>query len=88
MSNSTADREMSEDLAASALIPENGGAPLIKFTPSALEKISSLLQEEQNPALALRIFVTGGGCSGLQYGFTFEEVTNMNEDDYLMEIDV
>jgi len=42
-----------------------------------------LIQEEGNPALKLRVFVTGGGCSGFQYGFTFEE--SANEDDTAME---
>ena len=50
-------------------------APLL-FTDSAVEKVRSLIEEEGNPELKLRVFVTGGGCSGFQYGFTFDEVTN------------
>lgn len=57
-------------------------APLI-FTDSAANKVKELIVEEGNPELKLRVFVTGGGCSGFQYGFTFDEVTN--EDDTLME---
>ena len=57
-------------------------APLL-FTDSAASKVKSLIEEEGNPDLKLRVFVTGGGCSGFQYGFTFDEVTN--EDDTVME---
>lgn len=57
-------------------------APLI-FTDSAATKVKELITEEGNPDLKLRVFVTGGGCSGFQYGFTFDEVAN--EDDTVME---
>jgi iron-sulfur cluster insertion protein len=56
-------------------------APLI-FTDSAAAKVKALITEEGNPELKLRVFVSGGGCSGFQYGFTFDEVTN--EDDTAM----
>jgi iron-sulfur cluster insertion protein len=46
--------------------------PLI-FTESAAEKVKGLIEEEGNPGLMLRVFVAGGGCSGFQYGFTFDE---------------
>ncbi len=46
--------------------------PLI-FTDAAARKVKQLIQEEGNAALKLRVFVTGGGCSGFQYGFTFDE---------------
>ena len=46
--------------------------PLV-FTDSAASKVRQLIQEEGNPDLKLRVFVTGGGCSGFQYGFTFDE---------------
>ncbi len=46
--------------------------PLI-FTDSAAEKVKKLIEEENNPSLNLRVFITGGGCSGFQYGFTFDE---------------
>ena len=57
-------------------------APLI-FTDSAASKVAELVAEEGNPDLKLRVFVQGGGCSGFQYGFTFDEVTN--EDDTALE---
>ena len=59
-------------------------APLI-FSDSAAGKVKQLIEEEGNPELKLRVFVTGGGCSGFQYGFTFDEV--QNEDDSVMEKD-
>ena len=52
--------------------------PLI-FTDSAAAKVADLIAEEGNPGLKLRVFVQGGGCSGFQYGFTFDE--DVNEDD-------
>ncbi|MCS6945681.1 MAG: iron-sulfur cluster insertion protein ErpA [Sutterellaceae bacterium] len=57
-------------------------APLI-FTDAAAAKVKQLIDEEGNPDLKLRVFVQGGGCSGFQYGFTFDEV--VNEDDTTME---
>ena len=45
----------------------------VNFTDAAASKVSALIQEEGNDALKLRVFITGGGCSGFQYGFTFEE---------------
>ena len=53
---------------------------MITITESAKTKILDLLAEENNPDLSLRTFVQGGGCSGMSYGFTFDEV--MNEDDF------
>jgi iron-sulfur cluster insertion protein len=52
------------------------------FTDNAAAKVKALIDEEGNPGLKLRVFVTGGGCSGFQYGFTFEE--SANEDDTAM----
>ena len=43
------------------------------FTESAATKVKALIEEEKNPNLNLRVFITGGGCSGFQYGFTFDE---------------
>ncbi|MEO5333285.1 MAG: iron-sulfur cluster insertion protein ErpA [Magnetococcus sp. YQC-5] len=45
----------------------------ITLTPNAVKKLDDLLQEENNPSTKLRIFVSGGGCSGFKYGFTFDE---------------
>ena len=53
-------------------------APII-FTDSAAAKVADLVAEEGNPDLKLRVFVQGGGCSGFQYGFTFDEI--VNDDD-------
>jgi iron-sulfur cluster insertion protein len=56
-------------------------APLV-FSDSAASNVKQLIDEEGNPDLKLRVFVQGGGCSGFQYGFTFDEV--VNEDDTSM----
>lgn len=53
---------------------------MITVTEKAMKKINALLQEEGNPDFKVRAFVTGGGCSGFNYGFTFEE--NKDEDDF------
>ncbi|CAI8748517.1 iron-sulfur cluster insertion protein ErpA [Methylococcus capsulatus] len=58
-------------------------AETIKFTDSAAQRVSELLAEEGDQNLKLRVYVTGGGCSGFQYGFTFDEV--VNEDDTVVE---
>ena len=55
--------------------------PLV-FTDDAANKVKQLIDEEGNADLKLRVFVSGGGCSGFQYGFTFDEV--VNEDDTVM----
>ena len=52
------------------------------FTDAAADKVKQLIDEEGNPDLKLRVFVQGGGCSGFQYGFTFDE--EVNEDDTVM----
>ena len=54
-------------------------AVAITLTDKAANKVKALISEEGNPGLRLRVFVTGGGCSGFQYGFSFDET--MNEDD-------
>ena len=59
-------------------------SPLI-FTESAASKVKALIEDEGNSNLKLRVFVTGGGCSGFQYGFTFDEV--VNEGDTAVEKD-
>ena len=55
----------------------------IKFSDAAANKVLALITEEENPNLKLRVYVTGGGCSGFQYGFTFDE--KINEGDMTIE---
>ena len=55
----------------------------LTFTDAAAQKVKSLITEEENPALKLRVYITGGGCSGFQYGFTFDE--KVNEGDLTVE---
>lgn len=56
--------------------------PLI-FTDAAANKVRELIEEEQNDNLKLRVYITGGGCAGFQYGFTFDE--NIEEGDTVIE---
>lgn len=58
---------------------DSGAMPSLLFTDAAASKVGELIREEANPALKLRVFVSGGGCSGFQYGFTFDE--NVEEGD-------
>jgi len=58
--------------------------PLV-FTESAADKVKELIEEENNGALMLRVFISGGGCSGFQYGFSFDE--NITEGDTIVEKD-
>jgi len=51
----------------------NAAPPPIVFTDAAASKVGELIREEDNPNLMLRVFISGGGCSGFQYGFTFDE---------------
>ena len=59
---------------------------ILNLTDSAVNKVFTLMQEEGNPDLKLRVFVQGGGCSGFQYGFTFDEA--INEDDSVISREV
>ncbi len=69
--------------AVAELAPVAGQMPApIIFTDSAAAKVKELVEEEGNPQLKLRVFVQGGGCSGFQYGFTFDEA--VAEDDTQM----
>jgi len=61
------------------MVRPGGDAPMVLFTEAAAQKVRALLDEEENKSLKLRVFVTGGGCSGFQYGFTFDE--NQEEGD-------
>jgi iron-sulfur cluster insertion protein len=58
---------------------------MLTLTENATLKLKDLLSEENNPNIKLRIFVQGGGCSGMQYGFTFDEMAN--EDDFDLAFD-
>jgi len=55
----------------------------VLFSDSAVNKVRDLIEEEGNAGLKLRIYITGGGCSGFQYGFTFDE--NVNDGDTVVE---
>ena len=55
----------------------------LHFTDAAARKVKGLIDEENNPKLNLRVFITGGGCSGFQYGFMFDEA--IKEDDLIIE---
>ena len=70
------------DTATATEAPAAGEAPLI-FTDAAARKVKQLIEEEKNDALKLRVFVSGGGCSGFQYGFTFDE--NVQDGDTQVE---
>jgi iron-sulfur cluster insertion protein len=61
-------------------------APSLDFTLAAAKKVWSLIQEEGNPQLSLRAYIVGGGCSGFQYGFTFDET--IQPDDQVIEKEV
>ncbi|HHQ69826.1 MAG TPA: iron-sulfur cluster insertion protein ErpA [Halothiobacillaceae bacterium] len=63
-------------------VDTSADAPLV-FTQNAARKVQALIDEEGNPELKLRVFITGGGCSGFQYGFMFEEA--MQADDVAIE---
>src|SRR5262245_54810672 len=52
---------------------QTAGAPPLHFTDAAAHKVGQLIEQEGNAALKLRVYVQGGGCSGFQYGFTFDE---------------
>jgi len=66
----------------SDITSEDQESPVI-FTDSAASKVKQLIEEEGNDALKLRVFISGGGCSGFQYGFTFDE--SINDGDTMVE---
>lgn len=68
-------------MGSTAEVAESG----MVFTDNAANKVKTLIEEEGNPNLKLRVFVTGGGCSGFQYGFTFDE--EIQEGDISVEND-
>jgi len=67
---------------AEPIATEMPSAPIL-FTDSAADKVKQLVDEEGNPELKLRVFVQGGGCSGFQYGFQFDE---KRDDDNVLEL--
>ena len=73
---------MSAQLSPSTTEMPQMPSPLL-FSDSAVSKVRELIEEEGNPDLKLRVFVQGGGCSGFQYGFTFDEITN--DDDTVVD---
>ena len=71
---------------------ETNSQSLVIFTDAAASKVKSLIEEENNNNLKLRVFISGGGCSGFQYGFTFDENiqegdTQITKDDVMLLID-
>ena len=74
--STTSESTLSADLAPS--MPD-----VLIFTDAAAGKVGELIREEANPNLKLRVFVSGGGCSGFQYGFTFDE--KIEEGDFCVE---
>jgi len=74
---------MSINVSFTPMQPKAVQAPAIGFTDAAADKLKSLIEEEKNPNLKLRVFVSGGGCSGFQYGFEFDE--NVSDDDIKVE---
>ncbi|AWN15908.1 iron-sulfur cluster insertion protein ErpA [Salinisphaera sp. LB1] len=68
---------------ATETIDQDADQAALVFTDAAALKVKELLEDEDNDALKLRVFVSGGGCSGFQYGFTFDD--NIEEGDTLIE---
>ena len=66
-------------VAAAAQPSTSAIPPMLEFTPQAAAKVAALILEEGNPNLRLRLYVTGGGCSGFSYGFAFDD--QVAEDD-------
>ena len=62
---------------------KDSAIPGLVFTDADARKVQELILEEQNPALKLRVYISGGGCSGFQYGFSFDE--EQAEDDIAVE---
>ena len=58
---------------------------MITVSESAVEKLKEIIKEEDNPDIKIRMFISGGGCSGMQYGFTLEDQP-ANEDDFDLEV--
>jgi iron-sulfur cluster insertion protein len=61
------------------------GKNTMNLQPAAVDKLKELVAEEGNPELKLRVFVQGGGCSGFSYGFTFDEIQNEDDFDFVYD---
>ena len=90
--NATASGPILEPMSTLISLPGSAPAPdyqsldrPLNFTVAAAAKVRELIQEEGNDALALRVYIQGGGCSGFQYGFEFDE--NRAEDDVAVNTD-
>ena len=77
--------DSSENRSAEETAGQMTTAPQINLSDSALHKVQGLLASEGNPELKLRVFISGGGCSGFSYGFTFDD--EVAEDDAVIERD-
>lgn len=75
---------MTEMVSATDLAQETPELP-IQFSDAAATKVKTLVEEEENPNLKLRVYVTGGGCSGFQYGFTFDEAVNPGDTEVVKQ---
>ncbi len=71
--NTRQEKEVQEKVAFAKIAEDEDMPDPLLFTDQAAAKVKSLIEEENNNALMLRVFVSGGGCSGFQYGFTFDE---------------
>ena len=76
---------MSINVSFTPMQPKPVGKPTIGFTDAAAERLKSLIEQQNNPNLKLRVFVSGGGCSGFQYGFEFDD--KVSDDDIKVEKD-
>ncbi len=74
---------MSINVSFTPMQPKPVADPTIGFSDAAASRLKSLIEQQKNPNLKLRVFVSGGGCSGFQYGFEFDE--NVNDDDIRVE---
>lgn len=73
------------EITSNSSMAQESTPPGIAFTDAAARKVQELILEEHNPDLKLRVYISGGGCSGFQYGFTFDE--ERAEDDIAVEND-
>ncbi|GAA6168114.1 iron-sulfur cluster insertion protein ErpA [Sessilibacter corallicola] len=66
-------------------VGSSSDSQILNVTANAVTKVRELIEDEGNEALKFRVYVTGGGCSGFQYGFTFDDATN--DEDAIVEVD-